>query len=232
MAYLLLLALVYSFAIALLFFQFAIPKKSTALATFGVGFALLAIGYAAQIVLGFELNEGAARFFYLARWMLAIAWFGHGLLLSVVPDHKLITWAGRGLVLASFFGLGLVALTQITNAEDWFQPASTIYSQIGDLLATNRPTRWLAILLNLYGFVALVGMAIYMLLQRQTGSRAFLIILGAILMANPLVWSPSVESPAFYALELIAPILLFLGTLKFLQVDRPRQKTKRRRAAA
>jgi hypothetical protein len=233
MAYLLLLALVYSFAIALLFFQSAVKSKSAALASFGVGFSLLAIGFATQITLGFELNESAARLFYWARAMLALAWLGHGLLLFLFPAHKLLGWAGRGLVGASFLALGLVALTQITNAEDWFQPASTIYSQIGDLLATNRPTRWLALLLHIYGLVALLGGAVYLFRQyRAVFGRTWLIILGAIFLVLPLYWHQTETTQLFFAMELVAPIALFLGTQNFLRADMLARETKRRRAAA
>jgi hypothetical protein len=233
MAYLLLLALVYSFAIALLFFQSGVKNKSAALVSFGIGFSLLAIGYATQIALGFELNESAARVFYWARAMLALAWLGHGLLLILFPKQKLVQWAGRSLVGASFLALALVAFTQITNAEDWFRPASTIYSQIGDLLATNRPTRWLALLLNIYGLVALLRGAVYLL--RQYGAafgRTWLTILGAIFLILPLYWHQTEATQLFYAVELGAPIVLFLGTLGFLRADSPARETKRRRAAA
>lgn len=232
MAYLLLLALVYSFAIALLIFQSAVHNRSAALVSFGVGFSLLAIVYAAQIALGYDLNDGAARVFYWARWMLALAWFGNGFLLSLFPKHMLVMLAGRGLAIASFLALGLVAFTQITNAGDWFQPANPIYSQIGDLLATNRPTRWLAILLNAYGFAALVGAAIYFLRQSKSNlaGQAFLIISGAIFLGFPLYWSQGEASPLFYLLELITSNILFLGMLKFLRIHQLR-KIKRRRAA-
>jgi hypothetical protein len=224
MVYLLLLAGLYSAGFAVLCFETEGKRGSAA---FGIGFICLGLGFLAQTLLSLELNENAARLFYLFRVMLAAAWLGHGLLLALAAAYapqaktkkgwatpKIATWLTRGLVVASLTAFSLVALTQITAAVDWYRPENPIYGQIHDLLATNRPTRWLALGLNLYGAAALLGGAIYAMANRWT-LKAVLPPLapaaGAALLAAPMLLGLGEASPTFYLMEFAAPILVFAG---------------------
>lgn len=210
MAYLLLLACVYSFSIVILLFQDAERRRSAALSAFGLGFTFLAIGYAAQGALKIELSAEAARLFYWARLMLPLAWLGQGAMLLAFPENKWLRWAARALASASLAALLLVAFTQITNAEDWFRTENTIYAQISDLLATNRPTRWLALALNVYGSAGLIASAIYVA-RRTRWLPAILIAAGAAWLTAAFYVAPLQPTPAFYLAELFAPIALYAG---------------------
>jgi hypothetical protein len=217
MAYFLLLALVLAVS-----FIFLLPKssespKSQALTSLTAGFVFLAIGFAAQLILGFHLDNSSALLFYWARETLALAWFGHALLLFLFGSKPQLRWLTYALVLASLFSLVLVGTTRVTKAEDWFQPARPIYAQIGDLLATNRPTRWGSELLNAYGAASLLGGATCLLLlqirRKWKGSSLTPIFLaaGAAALLLPIVWPPQESNVWFFLVELAGPVAIYFG---------------------
>jgi hypothetical protein len=217
MAYFLLLALVLTVSFISLLPKSSESPKSQALASLTAGFVFLAIGFAAQLILGFHLDNGSALLFYWARETLVLAWFGHALLLLLFGSKPQLRWLTYALVLGSLFSLVLVGTTQVTKAEDWFQPARPIYAQIGDLLATNRPTRWGAGLLNAYGATGLFGGAVFLFssLVRKKLKRSwlvpFLFAAGAIALLLPLALPPKESSAWFYLIELAGPVAIYFG---------------------
>ena len=220
MAYLLLLALVFVAGIAsILFFQEVKPLSPPRL-IFAIGFTLLGVGLLAEIALGFTLDESAARLFYWARGSLVLAWFGQGMLTLLFPGLPATRWLNYGLILASIAMLVLVLAAQITGAQGWYSLSRPIYSQIGDLLATNRPTRWGALALNLYGLALLVSGPVYLsFFQSFHRTKAYwraavLTVISAISLFAQFYWPPTEASLYFYLAELITPISLFVGLRK------------------
>lgn len=217
MAYFLFLALVFTIAFIFLLPSASRAYQSQATVSFIAGFVFLSAGFFTQLVLGFHLDNSSAQLFYWARNMLPLAWFGHAALLLLFADRPQLRWLTYALVLASVVSLVLVGATQVTKAEDWFRPQTPVYAQISDLLATNRPTRWGAWLLNAYGAVALIGSAAYLLALRAQkkwqGSpmTTLLLAAGAAALLLPLAWPPHEKHAAFYSVELAAPILLYFG---------------------
>ncbi|MCL5429712.1 MAG: hypothetical protein M1347_07950 [Chloroflexi bacterium] len=217
MAYLLLLALVMVAGIVFIQLSRAASLRSVSQNFFGIGFIFLGFGLLAEIILGFTLDEYAAKLFYLARGTLALAWLGQGLLLFLFPGRPILRWLNYALVIGSLGMFVLILVSQVTTAQDWYSPASPIYGQIGDLLATNRPTRWGTFGLNLFGSAILIAGPLYFLFI-QSVHRTAVKIVAAVLIAFsaiglffPLYWPPAKADPFFYLIELLAPVALFVG---------------------
>ncbi len=217
MAYFLLLALVFTVGFIFLLPRSRPSSRSLAVASFTAGLVFLSIGFLTQLVLGFHLDNSSAQLFYWTREMLALAWFGHAVLLLLFGDKPQLRWLTYTLIAGSLLSLVLVGATQVTKAEDWFRPERPIYVQIGDLLATNRPTRWGGWLLNAYGAIGLVGGAAYLLVMRTqkkwkgSSFAPLLLAAGAVALLLPMLWPPQVANALFYILEFTGPPLLFLG---------------------
>jgi hypothetical protein len=127
----------------------------------------------------------------------------------------------------------LVILAPITRAEDWFAPGQPIYGQLSDLLATNRPLRWGALLLNLYGAGALAMTAARAARRGwQPAQRGLCTLAGAALLLAPVYWPPQDANAAFFLVEAIGPLLLFIGAGGVFQDEqaKPVQKTSKRSA--
>jgi len=178
---------------------------------------LLGTGLVSELVLGFALDETAAKVFFWARGSLALAWFGQSLLLALFPNDRRIRWLSMGILAASLGLLVLVFLLHITAAVDWYSAVKPIYGQIGDLLATNRPARWGAIAMNMYGLVALIAGSAYAFFSRPHKPdpmrfiATLLIVLGATILFVLLYLPPKVSDLSFYLCELFAPVALFIG---------------------
>ncbi|MBX3049000.1 MAG: hypothetical protein KIT46_01710 [Anaerolineales bacterium] len=207
--YWLLLALVFAGGFAALILQQARSQSDPSQSLLGSGLLALALLLGIQIGLRFELNETLVKLFYWGRGMLLVAWLGHGYTNLVLPGNSLLRKLTPALLAVSAVALGPALSTQLTQAQTWYAPAQPIYSQLGDLLATNRPTRWLALALNLYG-LATVGAGLW--LTRSQGAPNLWAGLLALLALGLLAFAwavPSPELPRLYALELMPPFLLF-----------------------
>ncbi|MCW5878337.1 MAG: hypothetical protein KIS80_05665 [Anaerolineales bacterium] len=207
--YWLLLALVFAGGFAALILQQARSQSDSSQSRLGSGLLALAFLLGVQIGLRFELNETLVKLFYWGRGMLLVAWLGHGYARLALPGNSLLRKLTPALLAVSAVALALAMSTQLTQAQTWYAPAQPIYSQLGDLLATNRPTRWLALALNLYGLSA-VGAVVW--LARGQGTRNFWADLLALLALGLLAFAwatPSPELPRLYTLELVPPFLLF-----------------------
>lgn len=215
-----LLALIYTAGFAFLFFSQASQRRSSAHFAAGAGFAFLALGFVAELTLGFALDYNAARLFYWARGMVALAWFGQALLLHFFAANSNVHRLTYLLIAGSLIGLGLVLLSQVTRAEDWFVAAKPIYGQINDLLATNRPTRWGPLLLNSYGLATLIGAAIWATKERRQWLAAAALITGGLALYIPLYLQPTESTLLFSLIELLTPALLFLGLMILLSTKK------------
>jgi hypothetical protein len=107
--------------------------------------------------------------------------------------------------------LVLVGFTQMTEAQNWYSTARPIYAQIDDLLATNRPTRWGALAMNILG----VGALLYSVFQSFTGSRSLLVstllFIAAMGFLLPIYLPLQTANALFYLIELLPLVLLFAG---------------------
>jgi hypothetical protein len=214
MSYLLLLALV--LVAGFIFGQLSLPenKRSPSQTFLLIALILLGAGLFSELVLGFALNETAAKVFFWTRGTLVLAWFGQSFLLALIPNDRRIRWLSIGILVASLGLLVIVFLLHITPAVDWYSTAKPIYSQIGDLLATNRPSRWGALAMNLYGVTILLGGSIFLYIRLGANGKwfpFFLVAFGAIGLFSPLYWPPFYEGVPFYDAELLTPIALYIG---------------------
>lgn len=225
MAYLLLLAFVCSASFAYLSINSA--KKSTLQWALFAGFGLQALSLLTQLVLGFHLDESNAKLFYLSRLMLAPAWLGFAALTLLLPKKidagKLIGL----LILISLLALALVGATQMTRATDWYRTDAPVYSQINDLFATNRPTRWLAAGLEVVGLATLTISSLYLASRKPARPRALLLLAAVGLLSWPILWPPLALSSTFFITEALIPFLLFFG---FLGLQSAQAKKSKRRA--
>ena len=224
-----LLALATTLSMAIVLLSHAAPKRSVPWLVFGIGYLFLAASLTGEIVLAFEFQDWAARGFYWARIMLAVAWLGQGYLLLNWPRNKYLNYATWGLIAASLVSLVMITFTPITRAEDWFSPSQPIYRQLGEVLATNRPTRWGGLLLNLYGMAGLICGAIYTYLvgkkeEWMTTARRAFVVLGALLLIIPIYWPPTEGTVIFLCSAVFAPILLFMGVSEDLYMDKGARK--------
>lgn len=205
--------------------QLSLPasKRSPSQTFLLVALMLLAAGLFSELILGFALDETAAKVFFWARGSLVLAWFGQSFLLSLFPNDRRIRWLSMGIMIVSLGLLLLVFLLHITEAVDWYSTAKPIYGQIGDLLATNRPVRWGALIMNLYGLIAVIAGSAYALYSRPRKSdpmlflATLLIVLGAAFLFVLLYLPSKVSNLSFYLCELFAPVALFIGLREFLE---------------
>lgn len=230
MGYLLLLALVVVAGIASVQMARAAEQRSTSQLFFATGFIFIGLGLLAQLALRFSLDENSVRLFYWARGTMALAWFGQGLLVFLLPEHRAARGLSIGLVVAALVTLGLTLMTAVTEAQSWYSTSQPIYGQVGDLLATNRPTRWGALALNIYGVTLLTIGSISWLRQTAPQARTWvtagMIVLGGLALFAPLYFHPA-ESNLTFMMELLAPVLLFLG-LSGLTASEPSLGSKAR----
>ncbi len=237
MAYFLLLALLFTVSFIFLLPTSSQSSRAQAIASLVAGLVFLAIGFSTQLVLGFHLDNNSALLFYWAREMLALAWFGHAVLVLLFGDKPQLRWLTYALIAGSLLSLVLVGATQVTKAEDWFRPAQPIYAQIGDLLATNRPTRWGAWLLNAYGTAALLGGSAYLLSLharkkwKGAGLAPLLLMAGAVVLLLPMIWPPRESNAPFYLVELAGPLAIYFGFANLLASYSRLSKKQKRKAA-
>lgn len=212
MDYWLLLALVYTIGFAALVFESGEKNETPTRLALCAGLALLAFSLLCELVLGFEFQDWAVRGFYWARVAVGLAWLGHGFMLKAWPSNPNLQRGTWVLVGASLLALALVIFAPVTRAEDWFVPSQPIYGQLSDLLATNRPLRWGALALNIYGAAAIAIHAVLTLRRAERDRlRALCAVAGTALLLAPVYWPPRSADPAFFFTEAIAPILLFLA---------------------
>lgn len=201
--YWLLLALVFATGFALIVLSHP-EKQRLDSAVFGTGLLALAAALGLHIALRYQLNETQLKLLYWGRGLLLVAWLGYGYARLALPGHKQLSRLGWGLAAAGLVGLVLTYGAQLTAAQGWYAPQQPLYPQLGDLLATNRPTRWLALGLNLAGLAVALA-ALWR--QRRLGAGALTLLALGLLAVAFLV--PSSSSLRFYSLETTPPFLLF-----------------------
>jgi hypothetical protein len=234
MTYLLLLALVVTAGFVTYYFTQAFRNRSLSKLFFGIGFIFLGLGLISQLVLGFDLDESAAKWFYWARGSMTLAWLGMGMLPFIPRLRPFSRWIIWAVVAASLAMFALDIATHITATEGWYSVARPVYGQIGDLLATNRPTRWGALALNLFGVGMLVfGAFSYRLRSDKRQAPNWLglalITVGAVGLFVPLYWPPLDSSLLFYLSELAVPIAMFVGLNALASQNSPTEVNGRRR---
>ncbi len=207
--YWLLLALVFAGGFAILILQAARSTDDSSQFLLGGGLLALAVLLGVQIGLRFALDESLVKLFYWGRVMLLAAWLGHGYACLAVPGNSRLAKLTSALLVASVAALALALSTPLTQAQAWYAPAAPIYTQLGDLLATNRPTRWLAVALNLYGLAAICAALWLERNQRAAQTWAGAVALAAVGLLVFAWAAPSPDLPHLYALEFLPPFLLF-----------------------
>ncbi|MBN2500976.1 MAG: hypothetical protein JXB38_09390 [Anaerolineales bacterium] len=215
MQYFNLLAILYALGFSALLFSRLRVRPTFASFFGGLGLGLFGLSLVAETALAYDFNETWLKLWYFCFPLLAL--YGHGLLALYLPRkyYKLLT-IGLGLgVLAS---AALIALTRITQAVDWYDPTLSVQLQYGDVLARNRPTRYLTWLFQAYalgaGLVTL-GFSLAAIRQKkQTRSSLFgplSVIAGVALVFTRGITYTAYGETIFYIVQLIIPMLLFWG---------------------
>ena len=222
MPYFLLIGFVYCFGFGLLIFYVSRRNQNSGFRFAGVGFFILGIGLAAELFLGNKFDENALRVFYLCRIMLPAAWLGHPFISRNWSSKPNGRWLGYGLLAASFIGTVLLLNTSITLAQNWFDPKQPVFTQYSDILATNRPTRALAILLSCYGALGLMITPVLAIWKQGLGMEwqgwifIGILILGTLGLFLPFWDRISVTVGSYYLIECLTPVASFMGIRYFM----------------
>ena len=177
--------IVFLFAGGGLFFASSIRRRDAS--AIALSAALMALGLAEvfEIILSVEFYVFSLKSWYFLTKIVFWGLLGTGIVLKVEISPSL-KWKISGSVLLGLLaGLALLLLTQITAAVDWFAPDQSVFVQYVDLMARNRPLRWLTSLFAVYGVGFPLGFAGYALFARRSQRVAYLAAsLGSLLLAG------------------------------------------------
>ncbi|KAA3648455.1 MAG: hypothetical protein DWQ07_05535 [Chloroflexi bacterium] len=180
----------------------------------GLAFSIYCLALILELVLGYVFNDQALRLWYWLRHILLLPAFGLGLLVFIYKDRPRQKYVERGIWAAALAGLVLVALTAITRAIDWYDPNLTIYAQYVDLLARNRPTRWLTYMLNGFGMGAALLLLGVGLARKYDRKRQLSLIVIGIAIAAVLLQTVFIEQGLFrvaWLVPVLSSVLLYVG---------------------
>ena len=199
MGFLLLFALLLVFGFALASLHNYLFSKEVHWLYWALAFGIYCLALILELVLGFAFNDQVIRLWYWLRQMLLLPTLGLGLLLLIYKGHPWRKYVEWGLWASALVGAVLIAMTAITRAIDWYDPNLTIYMQYVDLLARNRPTRWLTNLLNGFGLGATILVLVGGIANKRDWKKLLailvfvlgliVIILQTILIEWGLIWA-------------------------------------------
>jgi hypothetical protein len=196
--------------------------------------ALMALGLAevCELILSVEFSILAIKSWYFLTKLLLWGLLGTGILLKLPLSPQQEPLLTGAVLLGLLAGLGLIVLTQITAAGDWFAPEQSIWTQYVDLMARNRPTRWLTLLFNFYGLGLVLSFAAYNSLKTKMRPIAFLALaLGGILLSGQEYAYHRVGEGLGDSFHLLGGAILFL-VVSLLMRDPEREPVRRSKIAA
>jgi len=170
------LLIVFLFAGGGLFLESSIRRRDRFTTALSAAVLTLGLVEICELILRVEFSEFAIKsWYYLMKilfWGLIGTAFLHKLSLSVQRKRQISSMTLLGILIT----LGLLLITQTTSAVDWFAPNLSPFTQYVDLLARNRPIRWLTDIYSLFGLGLVLGSTGYVFYKRMLHRSAFLVI--------------------------------------------------------
>jgi hypothetical protein len=215
MHYFNLLAVLYTLGFSALLFS-RLQARPTYTSSFGgLGLGCYSLGLIAETALTYGFNETWLKLWYFCFPLLAL--YGHGVL-ALFISRKLYNILSFSLGLGVLASAALIALTSITPAVDWYDPNLNVQLQYDDMLAYNRPTRFITWLFQSYALSTWLVAVGFSLLGIWRKARAFSSIPGPLSAALGVTLTfgrgaiyTAYGETIFYIAQLIIPILLFWG---------------------
>ncbi|MCZ7545246.1 MAG: hypothetical protein M5R40_17745 [Anaerolineae bacterium] len=148
---------------ALMVFARYLTKRRWYLLAWSVGLALFSLGTAAQVVLFDQFSELWFKLWYWAGALVVAPWLGQGTVFLLVRKGNR-AWISFWFV-AGMSALSLAVILGAGVAPNAYQPGVDLSAQFGDIFTATGAEKTvrtvLAIVLNTYGTVLLVGGAVY-----------------------------------------------------------------------
>lgn len=214
------LLIVFLFAGGGMFFLHAARQKDHSSMLLASSIISLGIAEIFALILNIEFFPFALKNWYFLTNVLFWGLLGTGIAIKF-PQITSVKWQFVGGVLLTLFtAWGLVQMTQITGARDWYAPDRSVYTQYIDLLARNRPTRWLTSLFIFYGLGSSLLFAGYAIIQRRQFTY-LLIAFGSILLAAQEYiydWVGELTGDIFH---IVSRLILIFAVLFLLQISQP-----------
>jgi hypothetical protein len=208
-------------------------KRRWHLLAWGIGLSLYSLSTLSQALLFNSFNEFVFKLWYWAGALVVALWLGQGTVFLLIRKGNRAWISFWFVVVSSLVGLVMIALADVDPTA--YQPGIDLTEQYREIFTATGSAKAmrtiLAIVLNSYGTVMLVGGAIYsayifwrkrVLPQRMWGN--VLIAVGGLLpaMGGVLIL---LGSPAFkYLGQLLGSVLIFAGFLVATKVEVVRGK--------
>ena len=189
------------------------------------GLFLYGLGTLSEVIMSFTFSGVILKIWYLAGAMYTAAWLGQGTIHLLMRRRNVAPILTGILTVLSLVALGLIIFTPITAAAASYDVAQPISSQYQEILERSGVTRFLTVILNTYGTVALVGGAIYsayifwrkrVLINRMYGN--ILIAAGAMFPALGGSFLKAGFVDLLYASEFFGVIIMYAGFILATQV--------------
>ncbi|MGB8212885.1 MAG: hypothetical protein WCE68_04925 [Anaerolineales bacterium] len=225
MHYIPFLSTLVTFAFAVAVFTRFLRRRGPHLLVWTIGLLFYGIGTLAEILLAFSFSGLVLKLWYLSGAMLTAAWLGQGSVHLLVRKHG-VAWTLTGILTAvSLLAAALVLSAPLTPAASSYNVAQPISSQYGAILTRGGLTIALTIILNIYGTLTLVGLAIYsaviffrkhVLVHRMIGN--ILIAVGAMAPALAGSFVAMGLPDLLYLSECLGAILMYIGFIQATMV--------------
>jgi len=225
------LLLVFLLAGGGLFFIHCIHRRDGSSVVLSAALVVLGLAEIFELILSVEFFTFALKSWYFLAKVLFWGLLGTGIVLKM-PIKTSTAWKiACGVLLGLIAGFALLLLTQITDAVDWYAPERSIYSQYVDLMARNRPSRWLTNLFIIYGILLTLGFAGYAMFKRNAQRIAYLAVslAGILLGGQELLYNKVGESLAD-SIHLLGGAILFLSIWYLFQYGATANASESKRA--
>ncbi len=223
-----------TFVFAAAVLQRYVHRRGIHLLLWGIGLVLYGAGTFTEAYLALGWSETALRVWYLSGAMLTAAWLGQGTV------HLLVRRRGvAGTLTAILTLVSLVAIVKVfslpVNGET-FNQHIPISAQYKEIMTRDSLTRFLTVLLNIYGSIGLIGGAAWsaylfarkrVLPHRVIGN--VLIAAGALMPATAGTLIKLGLGDWLYLSELLGAAIMFAG---FIAATNPQPATTPQAATA
>ncbi|MBI3244834.1 MAG: hypothetical protein HYZ49_21355 [Chloroflexi bacterium] len=215
-------------------FQRYAQRRGIHLLLWGVGLILYAAGTFTESYLALGWSEVALRVWYLSGAMLTAAWLGQGTVHLLVRRRGVADMLTALLTAVSIFAIISVFGSHVDGAA--FNPHVPVSAQYKELMTRDGLTRFLTVILNIYGSIGLIGGAAWsaylfarkrVLPHRVIGNA--LIAAGALMPAMAGVFIKFGLGDWLYVSELLGAAIMFAG---FIAATNPQPVTHSQAVAA